>query len=126
MMMLRLDPQSRRKTSYLFYQIELEQQVLSMFRYHAQLPAEQQKMRQNQVHATFNPRFFRRLYRGLRNFVNTLRDAFNAAIGAAVTQYQRTNPVLSTLRFFRDEYMAHIVDKTCPAGVCAIGRETGK
>ena len=28
------------------------------------------------------------------------------------------NPVLSTLRFFRDEYVAHIVDKTCPAGVC--------
>ena len=28
------------------------------------------------------------------------------------------NPVLSTLRFFRDEYIAHIVDKKCPAGVC--------
>ena len=28
------------------------------------------------------------------------------------------NPVLSTLRFFRDEYVAHIKDKTCPAGVC--------
>jgi bidirectional [NiFe] hydrogenase diaphorase subunit len=28
------------------------------------------------------------------------------------------NPVLSTLRYFRDEYMAHIADKTCPAGVC--------
>lgn len=28
------------------------------------------------------------------------------------------NPVLSTLRFFRDEFMAHIVDKKCPAGVC--------
>jgi NADP-reducing hydrogenase subunit HndC len=28
------------------------------------------------------------------------------------------NPVLSTLRFFRDEYIAHVVDKTCPAGVC--------
>ncbi len=28
------------------------------------------------------------------------------------------NPVLSTLRFFRDEYVAHVVDKTCPAGVC--------
>ena len=28
------------------------------------------------------------------------------------------NPVISTLRFFRDEYIAHIVDKTCPAGVC--------
>jgi bidirectional [NiFe] hydrogenase diaphorase subunit len=28
------------------------------------------------------------------------------------------NPVFSTLRYFRDEYMAHIVDKACPAGVC--------
>ena len=28
------------------------------------------------------------------------------------------NPVLSTLRFFREEYIAHIVDKKCPAGVC--------
>ena len=28
------------------------------------------------------------------------------------------NPVLSTLRCFRDEYIAHVVDKKCPAGVC--------
>ncbi len=28
------------------------------------------------------------------------------------------NPVLSTLRYFREEYVAHIVDKRCPAGVC--------
>ncbi len=28
------------------------------------------------------------------------------------------NPILSTLRYFKDEYIAHIVDKTCPAGVC--------
>ena len=28
------------------------------------------------------------------------------------------NPVLSTLKFFREEYLAHIVDKKCPAGVC--------
>jgi bidirectional [NiFe] hydrogenase diaphorase subunit len=37
------------------------------------------------------------------------------------------NPILSTLRFFRDEYLAHIVDKTCPAGICAIGdQQTGR
>jgi len=29
------------------------------------------------------------------------------------------NPVLSTLRYFRDEYLAHIIDKRCPAGVCS-------
>ena len=28
------------------------------------------------------------------------------------------NPVLSTLKYFRDEYIAHIVDKKCPAGEC--------
>ena len=28
------------------------------------------------------------------------------------------NPVLSTLRYFRDEYLAHIRDRRCPAGVC--------
>ncbi len=28
------------------------------------------------------------------------------------------NPVLSTMRYFRDEYLAHINDKKCPAGVC--------
>lgn len=28
------------------------------------------------------------------------------------------NPVLSTLRYFKDEYIAHVKDKRCPAGVC--------
>ena len=30
-----------------------------------------------------------------------------------------TNPVLSTLKYFRDEYVAHIVDEVCPAGQCS-------
>ncbi|MBI4647065.1 MAG: NADH-quinone oxidoreductase subunit NuoF [Bacteroidia bacterium] len=29
-----------------------------------------------------------------------------------------SNPMLSTLRYFKDEYLAHILDKKCPAGVC--------
>ena len=29
-----------------------------------------------------------------------------------------SNPVMSTMRYFRDEYIAHVVDKSCPAGVC--------
>lgn len=33
------------------------------------------------------------------------------------------NPVQSTLRYFRDEYLAHIVDRHCPAGVCKIKQE---
>ena len=33
------------------------------------------------------------------------------------------NPVLSTLRYFRNEYQAHIEEKRCPAGVCTIHSE---
>ena len=29
------------------------------------------------------------------------------------------NPVLSTLRYFREEYEAHVFERTCPAGVCS-------
>jgi bidirectional [NiFe] hydrogenase diaphorase subunit len=32
------------------------------------------------------------------------------------------NPVFSTLRYFRDEYLAHIQDRACPAGVCPVAR----
>ena len=39
----------------------------------------------------------------------------NSACGLGQTA---PNPVLSTLKFFRDEYNAHIIDKTCPSGVC--------
>lgn len=39
----------------------------------------------------------------------------NSACGLGQTA---PNPVLSTLKYFRDEYNAHIIDKTCPAGVC--------
>jgi bidirectional [NiFe] hydrogenase diaphorase subunit len=33
------------------------------------------------------------------------------------------NPVLSTLKYFRDEYLEHIAHKRCPAGVCAMAAE---
>ena len=40
-------------------------------------------------------------------------DAALCALGSSAP-----NPFLSTIRYFRDEYEAHIVDKKCPAGVC--------
>jgi NADH:ubiquinone oxidoreductase subunit F (NADH-binding) len=33
------------------------------------------------------------------------------------------NPVLSTLRYFRDEYEAHVIEKRCPAGKCVMSNE---
>ncbi len=45
----------------------------------------------------------------------TLVDASLCALGSTAP-----NPVLSTIRYFRDEYEAHIKDKRCPAGVCKL------
>ena len=87
-----VDHRGRKKTSYMIYQQEMDQQVLTLFRYHDELEPDRQEARRGQVHGTFNPGPVRRFGRSVRNFINTLRDAFNAAIGAVVGQYQRMNP----------------------------------
>jgi NADH-quinone oxidoreductase subunit F len=43
----------------------------------------------------------------------TITDASICALGGTAA-----NPVMSTIKHFRDEYVAHIRDKKCPAGVC--------
>ena len=49
----------------------------------------------------------------LEELASTLLDASLCALGQ-----QASNPVLSTIKHFRDEYEAHINKKECPAGVC--------
>jgi len=49
----------------------------------------------------------------LERLSETMVDASLCGLGATAP-----NPVLSTIRYFRDEYEAHIRDKKCPAGVC--------
>jgi len=52
--------------------------------------------------------------------VQTLQDISATLIDTSLCQLGSSapNPVLSTLRYFRKEYEAHIRDKRCPAGVC--------
>ncbi|MBR3227162.1 MAG: NADH-quinone oxidoreductase subunit NuoF [Erysipelotrichaceae bacterium] len=49
----------------------------------------------------------------MEELCNEIKDTALCGLGQTAP-----NPVLSTLRHFRDEYIAHIVDKKCPAGVC--------
>ena len=49
----------------------------------------------------------------LEALAETIRDSSLCALGQTAP-----NPVLSTIRNFRDEYEAHIIEKRCPAGVC--------
>ena len=49
----------------------------------------------------------------LETLARTISSSALCALGQTAP-----NPILATLKFFRDEYEAHIVDKTCPAHVC--------
>ena len=49
----------------------------------------------------------------MENLSVQIKNASLCALGQTAP-----NPVLSTIKFFREEYMAHIADKKCPSGVC--------
>jgi len=49
----------------------------------------------------------------LEELANTVKDTTQCGLGQTAA-----NPVLSTLRYFRNEYLEHIVDKHCSASVC--------
>ncbi len=49
----------------------------------------------------------------LEELCYSIKDAAFCGLGQTAP-----NPILSTLKYFRDEYVAHVVDKKCPAGVC--------
>jgi NADH-quinone oxidoreductase subunit F len=49
----------------------------------------------------------------LEDLADVLRDGSLCTLGATAA-----NPVLTTIRHFRDEYEAHVKEKRCPAAVC--------
>jgi NADH:ubiquinone oxidoreductase subunit F (NADH-binding)/(2Fe-2S) ferredoxin len=61
--------------------------------------------------------------RGKKEDINLLEDICLTLVDASLCQLGASapNPVMSTIRHFRDEYEAHINEKRCPAGVCQLG-----
>jgi len=49
----------------------------------------------------------------LERLARTIADTALCGLGQTAP-----NPILSTLRYFKDEYIAHVRDKKCPAGTC--------
>jgi NADH-quinone oxidoreductase subunit F len=58
--------------------------------------------------------------KGTMEDIDTLEEISQVMIDTSLCQLggSAPNPVLSTIRYFRQEYIAHIVEKRCPAGVC--------
>ncbi len=61
--------------------------------------------------------------RGKEGDIELLEELSATVVDASLCQLGSSapNPVISSIRYFRDEYEAHIKDKKCPAGVCKIG-----
>jgi Na+-translocating ferredoxin:NAD+ oxidoreductase RNF subunit RnfB len=49
----------------------------------------------------------------LENLAKSITDTALCGLGQTAP-----NPILSTLRYFKDEYIAHVRDKRCPSGTC--------
>lgn len=58
--------------------------------------------------------------RGKLEYLDRLQELAAAMQAGSLCALGRLapNPVLTTLRYFRDEYLAHIEERRCPAGVC--------
>jgi NADH-quinone oxidoreductase subunit F len=58
--------------------------------------------------------------RGKEGDIELLQDLSDMMVDASLCQLGQSasNPVMSSIRYFRDEYEAHIKEKRCPAGVC--------
>jgi bidirectional [NiFe] hydrogenase diaphorase subunit len=56
----------------------------------------------------------------LEELCEMVRDTSLCGLGQSAP-----NPVISTLRYFREEYLAHIQERRCPAGVCPIAIKEG-
>lgn len=58
--------------------------------------------------------------KGTMKDIDNLKVLCNSVKASALCGLGQTapNPILSTLKYFEDEYLAHVIDKKCPAGVC--------
>lgn len=82
------DQRGHEETSYVLFPSEFDQ-IQAIYRYHDELAPERQKERRLDIERTYHPGFFRRTRRGLRNFFNTFRDAFNQSLGVAMSQVKK-------------------------------------
>jgi hypothetical protein len=81
--------QGLEKSSYVLFEAELVG-VQAIYRFHDELNPDQQWARRKQIATTTNPSYRAQLTRGLKNFLNTFRDAFVQSIGVTLDYAKRT------------------------------------
>ena len=87
-----VDHRGRKKTSFMIYGPELDGQMLSMLRYHDELPEAAREKRLRQVHRTFNPGPFKRVWRRGAELRQHAARRVQRGNWPVVGQYQKLNP----------------------------------
>ncbi len=87
-----VDRLGRRRSSVMIYPAELTGKTLGLLRAHETMTEQGRRERDRQVERSFNPGLFRRVWRKVRIFVNTLRDAFSKAVNLVVGQVVKARP----------------------------------
>ncbi len=76
-------------TSYILFPGQISE-IDEIFRYHDELTPENQQRRLADIEQTRNPNYFRRVKRGMRNFLVAFREAISESLGLLVSRVQKT------------------------------------
>ena len=89
------DPDGHVESSYIVYENEYSN-IYALYRYHDQLTEANKKRRLRQIKKTYRPSLTRRLFRKLRNFINTLRDAFSKSIDTLIGSAKKSSKMMKS------------------------------
>lgn len=87
----RLDSSGHYETSFILYSSEYDH-IQSICRYHGDLSPKGRRIRENDIRKTYQPTIFARMFRWLRNLVNTFADAFSKALNLIIGQMKKVSP----------------------------------
>lgn len=100
------DADGHNETTYIIYKDQYAT-IQGIYRYYDQLSEASQKDREKSIRKSYHPNPVRRMFRSLRNILNTFKDSIFQSIGVIVGQAQKSNPQ-STLLQSQDKRITSI------------------
>lgn len=85
------------ESSYIIYKDQYAT-IQGIYRYHDELSEASQKIRQKSIQKSYHPNIFKRLFRSMRNILNTFKDSIFQSVGVIIGQAQKANPKSTLLK----------------------------
>lgn len=92
-----IDQSGHIETSYIIYKDQYAT-IQGIYRYFDRLSEKSQKQREKSIRTSYHPNIFRRMFRSLRNILNTFKDSILQSVGLIVGQAQKLHPKSTLLQ----------------------------